>query len=138
MKVTFISWCGGYISLILFFLFGNDPTSISWLYALLFFIVLDFVAGIHDAVKKKTFCYSILLDGLWRKLLTIAIVAMAHVIDIIGIVDGIANMQKIVTGFLIGYEGISILKFIKIAGVSIPDILIKNINKIIGKSDGET
>lgn len=93
---------GGVIS----FLFGDFD---GLLYALVAFVVVDYITGIMVAVKNKTLSSSVGFIGIARKAIIFAIVAMAHIIDAQVIKSG-ETLQTAVTLFYLANEGISILE----------------------------
>jgi len=134
---TVLNWLGGYVSVVCFFLFGGNPTNISWLYILLASAVIDIVFGLVEAIRNKTFKYSLLFDGFWRKILMLGTIVIAKFFDDMGIMSD-SNIQQITTGFLIGYEFVSILNHAKIGGVSIPTKLWNAIQKMLGVFGDDT
>ena len=131
-----INFLGGYLSMICFFLFGSDPTNLNWLYILIGCMILDIICGLYEPIKTKTFKYSLLFDGLFRKMQMLFAIVIAHFLDTMEILNG-DLLQKIVTGFLIGYEATSVLNHIKLNGSPIPQKLwdaLKNLTSGFGST----
>jgi toxin secretion/phage lysis holin len=121
---------GGYITTAIIFLFGIDPSNVNWLRSLLIIIAIDFLLGTLESFKNKTFTRQGLFNGLYRKLCMLISVIIAVQVDRLGMTADIVNVQKIVIGFLIGYETTSVLNHIKIAGVPVAQYLIDATKKI--------
>jgi len=118
--MDFLKNIAGILSAVSMFLFGADPTNINWLIALLIFMGLDIIFGIHDSLAQKTFTRQALLTGLWKKIGMLSLIAISHLLDSLGIMDGVSVLQKAVTAYLIGYELLSIISHMTFAGVPIP------------------
>jgi len=119
------------------FLFGNDPTNLKWLYAFLVLMALDLLLGTLEAIKNKAFKRQQLLEGLYRKVSMLMLVVVAQTIDSIHLIGETHILQRGVTGYLIGYEALSIMSHISIAGVPIPALLKNAIQNYLNKSGGE-
>lgn len=130
-----IAWIMGCITGTMFFLFGNDPINRSWLSVLLVLIVSDLVMGTIDAISAGKFSRRLLLDGFRRKFYELLIIVIGHMLDVTNILQGMASLQQAATGFLIGYEAISILDKIKVSGVPIPKLVINAAKTLQAKFD---
>lgn len=93
---------GGVIS----FLFGDFD---GLLYALVAFVVVDYITGIMVAIKNKCLSSSVGFIGIARKIIIFAIVAIANIIDVQVIKSG-STLKTAVTLFYLANEGISILE----------------------------
>lgn len=119
-------------------LFGNNSLDMKLLWALVFFMALDFLMGIHDAKVKKTFCRRELLNGAWRKFIMLAMILVAHQIEESTILGDITVLQTGVTVYLIVYELVSIMSHITFAGVPIPTMLSNAIKDAATKNGIDT
>lgn len=128
-----ITWVLSTLTGIAFFLYGNNPVAIQWLYILISLVVADLVFGSLNAVSEKKFTRRILLDGVKRKLGELFIIAIGHLLDTMNVVQGAINLQQATTGFLIAYEAMSVLSQIKVGGTPIPSIIPEAIKKMLGK-----
>ena len=118
--------------------FGSDDKNISWLYALLFLMALDFLMGIHDAKVKKTFCRRELLNGFYRKMIMLFMIVISHQVDVLHLIGEAEILQRGVTGYLMAYELVSIMSHITFAGVAVPTIFSQAINNFVSKSTTPT
>ncbi len=109
---------GGYLGYILG---GQD----SFLYALIAFIVIDYITGVMLAILKKRLSSSVGFNGIFKKVMIFMIVAVAHTLDAHLINSGGA-IRTAVIFFYISNEGISILENSANIGLPIPEKL-KNV-----------
>ena len=106
---------GGYLGYILG---GND----SFLYALVAFVVIDYLTGIMLAIINKRLSSSVGCKGIFRKVMIFLMVAIGHTIDAYLIGNGGA-IRTAVIFFYISNEGISILENSANLGLPIPEKL---------------
>ncbi|MDE6835184.1 MAG: phage holin family protein [Ruminococcus sp.] len=98
------------------------------LYALITFMVLDYITGIISAYIRKEISSSAGFRGIARKVFIMILVAVGHILDTQVIGAGCV-CRSVVIGFYISNEGISILE--NSAGIGLPlpekltEILIK-------------
>ena len=114
IKITFIA-IGGYLGYVLG---GND----SFLYALVAFVVIDYLTGIMLAIIKKRLSSAVGFDGILKKMMIFLMVAIAHTIDAYLIGNGGA-IRTAVIFFYIANEGISILENSACMGLPVPEKL---------------
>lgn len=107
-----IAAVGGYIG---YFLGGLD----SFLYALIAFVVIDYLTGIMVAVLEKKLSSEVGFRGIFKKVLIFSLVAVAHIIDAELIRTGSA-IRTAVIFFYLSNEGISILENTAKIGLPIP------------------
>jgi len=93
-----------------------------FLYALLTFIILDYLTGVMVAIVEKKLCSEIGFRGIFKKVLILFMVAVAHIIDSKIIGNGSA-VRTAVIFFYASNEGISILENASKLGLPIPDKL---------------
>lgn len=110
-----IAAVGGYIG---YFLGGLD----SFLYALIAFVVIDYLTGIMVAVLEKKLSSEVGFRGIFKKVLIFSLVAVAHIIDAELIRTGSA-IRTAVIFFYLSNEGISILENTAKIGLPIPSKL---------------
>ena len=106
---------GGYIG---WFLGGFD----GFMYALLAFVVIDYVTGLMVAVLEKKLSSQIGFRGIFKKVLIFVLVGVGNIIDVYLIKNGSA-IRTAVIFFYLSNEGISILENVSIIGLPIPQKL---------------
>ncbi|ESV55797.1 hypothetical protein SAG0136_11505 [Streptococcus agalactiae LMG 14747] len=90
-----------------------------FLYALLVFMVIDYLTGIMAAILEKNLSSSIGKKGIFKKVMIIFLVAMAHMIDLHLVKKGGA-VRTAVIFFYFSNEGLSILENATRLGLPIP------------------
>ncbi len=90
-----------------------------FLYALLVFMVIDYLTGIMAAIVEKNLSSSIGKKGIFKKVMIIFLVAMAHMIDLHVVKQGGA-VRTAVIFFYFSNEGLSILENATRLGLPIP------------------
>ena len=91
------------------------------IYVLLLFMVIDYLTGIMRAIKDKELSSAIGINGIFKKMMILCIIAVAVGIDDITGTDGAIRMLAIL--FYAGMEGISILENAARLGVPVPEKL---------------
>lgn len=119
---------GGFIG---WFLGGCDGL----LYALLAFIVIDYITGVMCAIENHELSSEIGFKGIFRKVLIFLLVGIANVVDVNVIGTG-SVLRAAVCFFYISNEGLSILENAAILGLPIPEQL-KKVLKQIKNRDGD-
>lgn len=114
IKVIFTA-IGGYLGYVLG---GHD----SFLYALIAFVVIDYLTGVMLAIIKKEVSSEIGFKGIFKKVMIFLMVAIGHTIDAYLIKNGGA-IRTAVIFFYISNEGISILENSANIGLPIPEKL---------------
>lgn len=114
IKVGFTA-IGGYLGYILG---GHD----SFLYALIAFVVIDYITGIMLAIIRKEVSSEIGFRGIFKKVMIFLMVAIGHTIDAYLIGNGGA-IRTAVIFFYLSNEGISILENSANIGLPIPEKL---------------
>jgi len=110
-----IAAVGGYIG---YFLGGWD----GFMYALVAFVVIDYITGIMVAVLEKRLSSEVGFRGIFKKVLIFSLVAVGHIIDSKLIQNGSA-IRTAVIFFYLSNEGISILENTAKIGLPIPEKL---------------
>ncbi|NLI54393.1 MAG: phage holin family protein [Clostridiales bacterium] len=124
-----IAAAGGWLGC---FLGGWD----GFLYALLAFVVIDYVTGIMCAVLDKKLSSEVGFRGIFKKVLIFSLVAVAHIIDKSVIGDG-AVIRTAVIFFYLSNEGVSILENSAHIGLPVPQKLKDILEQLHNRSDKE-
>ena len=107
------------------------------IYALIAFVVLDYLMGVMCAIVEKQLSSDIGARGIFKKVVIFALVGVAHIIDQNIIGDGSA-IRTAVIFFYISNEGISVIENATRLGLPIP-VKLKNILEQLkegGNKDG--
>lgn len=92
------------------------------LYALLTFVVIDYVTGVMCAIVDKKLSSKIGFKGIFKKVLIFVMVAIGHIVDINLIGTG-SVLRTAVIFFYLSNEGISFLENTAHLGLPIPSKL---------------
>ena len=114
MKTTFAAvgaWLG-------YFLGGNDGL----LYALLVFVVVDYITGVMCAIEDRKLSSAVGFRGLCRKVLTFLLVGIAQVLDV-HVLNQPGVLRTAVIFWAIANNGLSILENAAHLGLPIPEQL---------------
>lgn len=106
---------GGFLG---WFLGGFD----GFLYALMIFVIVDYVTGIMVAVLEKKLSSEVGFRGIFKKVLIFCMVAIGNILDTHIIKSG-SIMRTAVVFFYLSNEGISILENVALIGLPIPQKL---------------
>ena len=90
-----------------------------FLYALVVFVVIDYITGLMCAVISKNLSSGIGAKGIFKKILIFALVGIGHTIDMYLIGDGSA-IRTAVIFFFISNEGVSLLENATHIGLPVP------------------
>ena len=120
---------GGFLG---WFLGGWD----GFLYALLAFVVLDYLTGVLCAIADKKLSSEIGFKGISRKVLIFALVGIANIIDVQVIGDG-SIIRTAVIFFYLSNEGVSILENAGHLGLPIPEKLKAVLEQLHDRNDEE-
>ena len=104
---------GGWLG---YFLGGCDGL----LYALVVFVVVDYITGVMCAINNKTLSSAVGFKGICRKVLIFLLVGIANVLDVQVIGTG-SVLRTAVIFFYISHEGISLLENAGHLGLPIPE-----------------
>lgn len=118
---------GGWLG---YFLGGFDGL----LYALIAFMVVDYVTGVMCAVVDKTLSSAVGFKGICRKVLILALVGIAHILDANVIGDG-SVLRTAVIFFYISNEGVSLLENAAHLGLPIPEKMKEILAQLHGRAD---
>ena len=92
------------------------------IYALLVFVVVDYVTGVLCAISDRALSSEVSFRGLCRKVLIFMLVAIGHILDVYVIGNG-SVLRTAVIFFYMSSEGISLLENAGHLGLPIPDQL---------------
>ena len=92
------------------------------IYALLVFVVVDYVTGVLCAISDRALSSEVSFRGLCRKVLIFTLVAIGHILDVYVIGNG-SVLRTAVIFFYMSNEGISLLENAGHLGLPIPDQL---------------
>lgn len=104
---------GGWLG---YFLGGCDGL----LYALIAFVVIDYITGVMCAISNHTLSSEVGFKGICRKVLIFLLVGIANILDIQVIGSGSA-LRTAVIFFYISNEGVSLLENAAYLGLPIPE-----------------
>ena len=128
IQVTFAA-IGGWLG---YFLGGWD----GFLYALLTFVVIDYITGLMCAVLDKKLSSEVGFRGIFKKVLIFSLVAIGHIIDKNVIGDG-SVIRTAVIFFYLSNEGISILENAVHVGLPVPQKLKDILEQLHNRSEKE-
>jgi len=117
---------GGYIG---WLLGGVD----GFMYALITFVVIDYVTGLMVAVLERKLSSEVGFRGIFKKVLIFVMVGIGNIVDVHLIKNGSA-IRTAVIFFYISNEGISIIENSAKIGLPIPEKL-KDVLKQLNKED---
>lgn len=110
-----IAAIGGYLG---YFLGGYD----GFLYALIMFVVLDYITGLMCAILGKKLSSEIGFRGIFKKVLIFVMVGVANLIDSRIIGDG-SVLRTAIIFFYCSNEGVSLLENASRVGLPVPEKL---------------
>ncbi|WP_434737642.1 phage holin family protein [Liquorilactobacillus nagelii] len=94
----------------------------SLVYILLVFITLDYLTGLLCAISQQKLSSEIGFRGIFRKMLILILVGVAHLLDSVLLPAG-ASLRTAVIFFYLSNEGISLLENAGQLGIPIPNKL---------------
>lgn len=106
------------------------------LYALLAFVVIDYITGIMCAVVDKKLSSEVGFKGIFKKVLIFALVGIGHILDIRVIGSG-SVMRTAVIFFYLSNEGVSLLENAAYLGLPIPQKLKSVLEQLHDRSEKE-
>lgn len=104
---------GGWLG---YFLGGCDGL----LYALIAFVVIDYITGVMCAITNHTLSSEVGFKGICRKVLIFLLVGIANILDIYVIGSG-SVLRTAVIFFYISNEGVSLLENAAHLGLPVPE-----------------
>ena len=124
-----IAVIGGWLG---WFLGGYDGL----LYALLAFVVIDYITGIMCAVVDKKLSSSVGFKGIFKKVLIFAVVGIGHILDTQIIGTG-SVLRTAVIFFYLSNEGVSLIENAGHLGLPIPEKLKNVLEQLHNRSEKE-
>ena len=124
-----LSAIGGWIG---YFVGGCDGL----IYALIVFVVIDYLTGVMCAIADKTLSSEIGFKGICRKVLIFLLVGIANILDVNVIGTGSALRTAIIF-FYISNEGISLLENAAHLGLPVPEKIKTVLEQLHDRSEKE-
>ena len=118
---------GGWLG---YFLGGCDGL----LYALLAFVVIDYITGVMCAIVDKKLSSAIGFKGICRKVLIFALVGIGHILDTHVIGSG-SVMRTAIIFFYISNEGVSLIENAVHIGLPVPQKLKDVLEQLHNRSE---
>lgn len=123
-----ITAIGGWLG---YFLGGCDGL----LYALLAFVVMDYITGVMCAVTDHRLSSAVGFKGICRKVLIFALVGIGHILDTKIIGNG-SVLRTAVIFFYISNEGVSLLENASYLGLPVPEPVKTVLKQLHDRSEG--
>ena len=120
---------GGWLG---YFLGGYDGL----LYALIVFMVMDYITGVMCAVADKKLSSAVGFKGICRKVLILMLVGIANLLDVEVIGTG-AVLRTAVIFFYLSNEGVSLLENAAHLGLPIPEKLKAVLSQLHKKAESD-
>lgn len=120
---------GGWLG---YFLGGCDGL----LYALIAFVVIDYITGVMCAVADKKLSSTVGFKGICRKVLIFLLVGIANVLDVQVIGSG-SVLRTAAVFFYISNEGVSIMENAGHLGLPIPGKLMEVLEQLHDRAEKE-
>lgn len=120
---------GGWLG---YFLGGCDGL----LYALIAFVVIDYLTGIMCAISDHTLSSEVGFRGICRKALIFLLVGIANVLDIHVLGNGNV-LRTAVIFFYISNEGVSLLENAAHLGLPVPEKVKDVLEQLHGRAEGD-
>ena len=124
-----ITAIGGWLG---YFLGGCDGL----LYALLAFVVMDYITGVMCAVSDHRHSSAVGFKGICRKVLIFVMVGIAHILDTQIIGNG-SVLRTAVIFFYISNEGVSLLENASYLGLPVPEPVKTVLKQLHDRSEGK-
>lgn len=126
---TIASVLGGIIG----FLIGDVD---GFFYALVAFVVLDYLSGVIVALKEKKLSSEVGFAGIAKKLYIFLMLIIANIVDT-QVIGGESVLRTAVIFFYLANEGISILENAGNMGLPVPKKLMRALTQIKDNSESE-
>lgn len=120
---------GGWLG---YFLGGYDGL----LYALIAFVVIDYITGVMCAINDKTLSSEVGFRGICRKVLIFLLVGIANILDVQVIGTG-SVLRTAVIFFYISNEGVSLLENAAHLGLPVPEKIKNVLEQLHDRSESE-
>ena len=106
------------------------------LYALLAFVVIDYITGIMCAVVDKKLSSEVGFKGIFKRVLIFALVGVGHIFDT-RIIGAGSVLRTAVIFFYLSNEGVSLLENAAYLGLPIPQKLKSVLEQLHDRSEKE-
>ena len=106
------------------------------LYALLAFVVIDYITGIMCALVDKKLSSEVGFKGIFKKVLIFALVGVGHILDT-RIIGAGSVLRTAVIFFYLSNEGVSLLENAAYLGLPIPQKLKSVLEQLHDRSEKE-
>ena len=120
---------GGFIG---WFLGGAD----GFMYALIAFVVIDYITGVFCAIADKSLSSGVGFKGICRKVLIFVLVGIGNIIDVYVLGDS-SVLRTTVIFFYLSNEGVSLLENASRLGLPIPDKLKEVLSQLHDKGGND-
>ena len=120
---------GGFIG---WFLGGAD----GFMYALIAFVVIDYITGVFCAIADKSLSSEVGFKGICRKVLIFVLVGIGNIIDVYVLGDS-SVLRTAVIFFYLSNEGVSLLENASQLGLPIPDKLKEVLSQLHDKGGND-
>lgn len=120
---------GGWLG---YFLGGCDGL----LYALIAFVVIDYITGVMCAIINRELSSAVGFKGIFRKVLIFLLVGIANIIDVQVIGTG-AVLRTAVIFFYISNEGVSLLENAGHLGLPVPEKIRSVLEQLHDRAENE-
>ena len=124
-----ITAIGGWLG---YFLGGCDGL----LFALMAFVVIDYITGVMCAINDRKLSSEVGFRGICRKVLIFLLVGIGHIVDAQVIGTG-SVLRTAVIFFYLSNEGVSLLENAAHLGLPVPDAIKKVLEQLHDRSDGK-
>ena len=124
-----ITAIGGWLG---YFLGGCDGL----LFALMAFVVIDYITGVMCAINDRKLSSEVGFRGICRKVLIFLLVGIANILDVQVIGTG-SVLRTAVIFFYLSNEGVSLLENAAHLGLPVPDAIKTVLEKLHDRSDGK-
>lgn len=121
---------GGWLG---YFLGGCDGL----LYALVAFVVIDYITGVMCAVSDRTLSSEVGFRGICRKVLIFLMVGIANILDVHVIGTG-SVLRTAAIFFYISNEGVSLLENASHLGLPVPQKIKTVLKQLHDRADNDT
>ena len=122
--------CGGWLG---YFLGGCDGL----LYALLVFVVLDYITGVMCAIADHKLSSNVGFKGGCRKVLIFVLVGMGHLLDTL-VFGEVGVLRTAIIFFYMSNEGLSLVENASYLGLPVPEKLKKVLEQLHDHDREET
>ena len=106
------------------------------MYALIAFVVIDYITGVMCAIADKSLSSAIGFKGICRKVLIFALVGVGHILDTQVIGNGSVTRTAVIF-FYISNEGVSIIENAVHLGLPVPKKLKDVLEQLHERSEKE-